>query len=57
MQKALEADMSVINEDGSYEYVDNEPETPTETITNKLVKEEAIEQKPTEMSFFDGASW
>ena len=26
MQKALEADMAIIKEDGSYDYVDNEPE-------------------------------
>ena len=45
MQKAILADQSVINTDGTYEYVDNEqveqPKTKT-TIKNKIVKEEPI---------------
>ena len=38
MQKALESDMAVINEDGSKDYVDN--------IENKPSKSETIEQQP-----------
>jgi recombination protein RecT len=61
MQKALEADMSVIEEDGSYKYVDNEndlitPDTPPSVpVQNNIVAEE----KPIEQvdDFFAGASW
>lgn len=40
MQKAVEADQAVINQDGSYSYVDNEPEltkpTSRKTVNNSL---------------------
>jgi len=62
MQKAFEADMSIVEEDGSYDYVDNEPEPVTERVANKLAKPEVIEaevveEKNVEDLFFENASF
>jgi len=59
MQKALEADMAIIKEDGSYDYVDNEPEPATERVANTLVKPEVTEvvEENIEDLFFENASF
>ena len=35
MQKALESDMAVINDNGSYDYIDNEVETEVISVENE----------------------
>lgn len=59
MQKALKADMAIIKEDGSYDYVDNEPESATERVANTLVKPEVTEvvEENIEDLFFENASF
>lgn len=60
MQKALEADMAIIKEDGSYDYADNGPDPAAERVTNTLVKPEVAEaevvEENIEDSFFKNAS-
>ena len=47
MQEAITKDMTVVKEDGSYDYVDNQPtiSTPTVEEINNEVKEEKTEIK------------
>jgi len=60
MQKALEADMAIIKEDGSYDYADNGPDPAAERVANTLVKPEVAEaevvEENIEDSFFKNAS-
>lgn len=51
MQKALEADMAVINDNGTYDYVDNEYEI-TEPIKEEIKQEEKLAEKVEEKDPF-----
>lgn len=51
MQKALEADMAVINDNGTYDYVDNEYEI-TEPIQKEIKQEEKLAEKVEEKDPF-----
>ncbi len=67
MTKAYAADMSVIEEDGSYNYVDNEPDPAPKKVTNQLAPKEILVQQEKkeeippaddfEAMFFEGANW
>ena len=37
MQKAIEGDMSMVNEDGSFDYVDNQPDEPQGNLVDANV--------------------
>jgi len=57
MQKAIQADQSIVNQDGSYSYVDNEtqPTKPTlrKTVSNTSLKDEELEKEYQEELPFD----
>ncbi len=54
MQKAYSADMSVIHDDGSYDYVDNDLLEDAPLLTAQDIKEVTKSQEEIEASFFDG---